>query len=193
MRRNLVVIVACIALTGACGKKQPPVTAGPAPAPALGGADTTTAARPTPIEDRLPVPPQPPSLAGDVVGSRALDDPSGLNGANSPFKPVLFALDSAELDDTARAVASANADILRRNATWMVTIEGHCDERGSAEYNLALGEQRAAAVRTYLVSLGIPANRIRTVSYGKEYPFDSGHNEEAWAKNRRGQFVITSR
>jgi peptidoglycan-associated lipoprotein len=74
-----------------------------------------------------------------------------------------------------------------------VTIEGHCDERGSAEYNLALGEKRAAAVRTYLLSLGIPAARVRTVSYGKEYPFDPGHTEDAWSKNRRGQFVITSR
>jgi peptidoglycan-associated lipoprotein len=90
-------------------------------------------------------------------------------------------------------VAAANAEILKKNVSWVVTIEGHCDERGSAEYNLALGDKRAAAIRNYLLSLGIPPARVRTVSYGKEYPFDPGHTEEAWAKNRRGQFVITSR
>jgi peptidoglycan-associated lipoprotein len=75
----------------------------------------------------------------------------------------------------------------------VVTIEGHCDERGTSEYNLALGERRAVAVKTYLASLGISPDRVRTVSYGKEFPFDPGHNEEAWASNRRAHFVITSR
>jgi peptidoglycan-associated lipoprotein len=192
MTRSLITLVALIALTAACAKKQPPVTAGPAPAPDLAAPDTATRP-PTRVDDGLIVPPQPPPLANDAVGGRALDDPAGLNGPNSPFKPVLFPLDSFELDDSGRAVAAANAEILKRNASWVVTIEGHCDERGSAEYNLALGEKRAAAVRTYLLSLGIPAARVRTVSYGKEYPFDPGHTEDAWSKNRRGQFVITSR
>jgi peptidoglycan-associated lipoprotein len=75
----------------------------------------------------------------------------------------------------------------------VVTIEGHCDERGTAEYNLALGERRAVAVKTYLVSLGISPDRLRTVSYGKEFPFDPGHTEDAWFKNRRAQFVITAK
>lgn len=194
MTRSLITIVALIALTAACGKKQPPVTAGQAPAPALGGADIAATTRPpTRVDDGLIVPPQPPPLANDAVGTRALDDPAGLNGPNSPFTPVLFPLDSSDLDDAGRAVAGANAEILKRNASWVVTIEGHCDERGSAEYNLALGDKRAAAVRAYLLSLGIPAARVRTVSYGKEYPFDPGHTEAAWSKNRRGQFVITSR
>jgi peptidoglycan-associated lipoprotein len=74
-----------------------------------------------------------------------------------------------------------------------VTIEGHCDERGTAEYNLALGERRATAVKTYLTSLGISPDRVRTVSYGKEFPFNPGHTEDAWVQNRRGHFVITSR
>ncbi len=74
-----------------------------------------------------------------------------------------------------------------------MTIEGHCDERGTAEYNLALGERRAVAARAYLVSLGIAADRLRTVSYGKEFPFDPGHDERAWAKNRRAHFVITAK
>jgi peptidoglycan-associated lipoprotein len=92
-----------------------------------------------------------------------------------------------------RATAQANADLLKKYPTWVVTVEGHCDERGTAEYNLALGERRSVAVKTYLVSLGIPPDRIRTVSYGKEFPFDPGHNEDAWAKNRRAHFVITSK
>ena len=74
-----------------------------------------------------------------------------------------------------------------------MTVEGHCDERGTAEYNLALGERRAVAARTYLVSLGIPADRLRTVSYGKEFPFDPDRSETAFSKNRRAHFVITGR
>ena len=82
---------------------------------------------------------------------------------------------------------------MKKNPRWVVTIEGHCDERGTAEYNLALGERRANTARDYLVSLGIPAARVKTVSYGKEFPFDPAHNEGAWAKNRRAHFVITAK
>jgi len=131
----------------------------------------------------------PPQLVEEIIENRTLND---LN-RESPFAPVGFALDSAELDDAARAVASANADVLRAFPTWVITIEGHCDERGTAEYNLALGERRAVAVKTYLESLGITSDRIRTVSYGKEFPFDPGHDERAWEANRRGHFVVTSR
>ena len=91
------------------------------------------------------------------------------------------------------AVAQANAELLKKYGTWVITVEGHCDERGTPEYNLALGERRAVAVKTYLVSLGVAPDRIRTVSYGKEFPFDPGHNDDAWAKNRRAHFVITSK
>ena len=87
----------------------------------------------------------------------------------------------------------ANAGILKKYSSWTVTIEGHCDERGTAEYNLALGERRAVAARTYLVALGISADRLRTVSYGKEFPFDPGHDDGAWGKNRRAHFVITAK
>ena len=83
--------------------------------------------------------------------------------------------------------------MLRQQPTWQVTVEGHCDERGTAEYNLALGERRAIAARAYLVSLGIAADRLRTVSYGKEFPFDPGHDEPAFTKNRRAHFVITAK
>jgi peptidoglycan-associated lipoprotein len=87
----------------------------------------------------------------------------------------------------------ANAEMLARFPTWSVTIEGHCDERGTAEYNLALGERRALATRRYLLELGLDAARVQTVSYGKEFPFDSGHDETAWAANRRAHFVITQK
>ena len=93
----------------------------------------------------------------------------------------------------AQKALDENAALLKRYPTWTVTIEGHCDERGTAEYNLALGERRAVAARAYLVSLGIPADRLRTVSYGKEFPFDPGHDEAAFAKNRRAHFVITAK
>jgi peptidoglycan-associated lipoprotein len=130
-----------------------------------------------------------PAISEDTIGTRSLED---LN-RDSPFKPAFFGLDSAELDDAGRAVVAANADIMRKFPTWVVTVEGHCDERGTAEYNLALGELRAVAVKTYLVALGIAPDRVRTVSYGKEFPFDTGHTETAWSKNRRGHFVITSK
>src|SRR6266581_1650048 len=112
---------------------------------------------------------------------------------NSPLKPLFFALDSAEVNAAGQTVLDADAAVLKKYASWTVTIEGHCDERGTAEYNLALGERRAVAARTYLVSLGVSADRLRTVSYGKEFPFDAGHDETSYVKNRRAHFVITAK
>jgi peptidoglycan-associated lipoprotein len=99
---------------------------------------------------------------------------------------------SSDLSAANQKTLDDNATLLKRYTSWAVTVEGHCDERGTAEYNLALGERRAIAARAYLVSLGIAADRLRTVSYGKEFPFDPGHDEAAWAKNRRAHFVITA-
>jgi peptidoglycan-associated lipoprotein len=107
--------------------------------------------------------------------------------------PVFFELDSSDLTSASQKVLEGNGNVLKRYPTWMITIEGHCDERGSAEYNLALGERRAVAARAYLVSLGISGDRLRTVSYGKEFPFDPGHEESSYAKNRRAHFVITAK
>jgi peptidoglycan-associated lipoprotein len=185
----VVMLLAALVVTS-CGRRRP-ATPQPAPTPAATNAPPpVTTAPPAPpqrVEDALPVPPQP--LSEDSVANRSLDD---LN-RDSPLKPVLFGLDSADLDDSGRVVATANADILRKYPTWVVTVEGHCDERGTAEYNLALGERRATSIKTYLTSLGISPERVRTVSYGKEFPFNPGHTEDAWAQNRRGHFVITSR
>ena len=112
--------------------------------------------------------------------------------AERPLGDVMFELDDWTLGEDARGVLQRNADWLRRWASTRITIEGHCDERGTREYNLALGERRAVAVKAYLASLGIPPDRIRTVSYGNEFPFDPGKTEDAFSKNRRGHFVITS-
>ena len=101
---------------------------------------------------------------------------------------VHFAFDSAQLSDEAQSELRTNADYLRKTPNARIVIEGHCDERGSAEYNLALGERRAIAVKKYLAWLGIDASRLQTVSYGSEQPLDPAHTEQAWAENRRAQF-----
>src|SRR5947208_11875117 len=190
-RAALCVLILVAVVAAACGGKKAPV-ARPAPPPS-----TTTAAvappaarppaPPEPVAEPIIVPPEP--VRDDTIASASLDD---LN-RNSPLKPVFFELDSSEISAEGRAALNGNAAALKKYTTWTVTIEGHCDERGTAEYNLALGERRAVAARTYLVSLGISADRLRTVSYGKEFPFDPGHDEAAWAKNRRAHFVITAK
>jgi len=190
MARSTVLTIVLIAAVTAAGCSNRRVgTPVPVPPTASAGRPATVPAPAPPqrIEDVAPVPP--PALVEDAIADRTIDD---LN-RSSPLDAVFFGVDSADLDAAARAIVTANADLLRKYPTWVVTIEGHCDERGTPEYNLALGERRAAAVRTYLTSLGVAPNRIRTVSYGKEFPFDPGHTEDAWSKNRRGHFVVTSR
>ena len=140
-----------------------------------------------PVVEPTIVPPEP--VRDDAISAASLDD---LN-RNSPLKAVFYELDSSELSAEGQRTLDQNAALLKRYPTWTVTVEGHCDERGTAEYNLALGERRAITARAYLVSLGIPADRLRTVSYGKEFPFDPGHDEAAFAKNRRAHFVITAK
>ena len=177
-----------VAVTAAaCGKKTPPVAKPPAPPPPAKTGAGAPPGPPQPVSEPVPVPPEP--IAEDAVGAKSLDD---LN-RDSPLKPVFYELDSADLSPGAQATLQENAGVLKKYGTWQITIEGHCDERGTAEYNLALGERRANAARDYLVSLGVGANRVRTVSYGKEFPFDPGHQEGAWSKNRRAHFVITAK
>ncbi len=185
---SFTVLVLGSLLAGACAKRPAPVAAPTQPPPAITAPPAVgPPAPPVRVEEALPVPAQ-PALADDSAANRSLDD---LN-RNSPLKPVFFTVDSADLDELGRATTSANAEVLKKNPRWVVTIEGHCDERGTAEYNLALGERRAIAVKTFLVSLGIPPDRVRTISYGKEFPFDPAKTDEAFQKNRRGHFVITS-
>jgi peptidoglycan-associated lipoprotein len=106
------------------------------------------------------------------------------------FTPVYFDYDSAQVKPSERPAIEAAAEYLRKNASLAVVVEGHCDERGSAEYNLALGERRALAVRAYLVGLGVDAARVQTRSFGEERPADPGHEDAAWSRNRRGEFVL---
>jgi len=186
MRWQLIVLMVALALAGACGKKKPAPIAQPAPPPSEAPVNPgPPPAPPQRVEEAIPV----PSISEDAIGNRSLED---LN-RNSPFQPAFFGLDSSELDDRGRAIVSANVDIMKKYSSWVITIEGHCDERGTAEYNLALGERRAVAVKAYMVSLGVSPDRLRTVSYGKEFPFDMGHSDSAWAQNRRAHFVITSK
>jgi len=111
----------------------------------------------------------------------------------SALERIYFDFDSYTLSDKARKALTNNADYLRKNAAVKLRIEGNCDERGSAEYNIALGEKRAKTAMKYLVTMGIPEDRLATVSYGKEKPADPGHDEAAWAKNRRDEFTIPTK
>lgn len=197
-RKTLHIAIAIVLAVSAaaCKPRQPKVTTAP-------DSGTTTApvetARTEPAKPLPPPPTVPPPVrvdetpvvrpVEDAVASSALDD---LNRSGL-LKPAFFPLDSHELNDEGRMVVSANAEVLKKYATWMITVEGHADERGTAEYNLALGEKRANAVRTYLISLGVSPDRLKVISYGKEFPFDPGHDEAAWSKNRRAHFVITAK
>ena len=194
MRRTslalLVVIV--FGFAAACGKKQPPVARPTTPPPATTGAAGATPTRPPappePVPEPVTIPADPTVTSGDM-SARSIDD---IN-KQSPFQPVFFALDSDEIDAQGQAALQNNAQILKQYGTWVLTIEGHCDERGTPEYNLALGERRAIAARDYLVSLGIAPDRLKTVSYGNEFPFDPAHTEEAYSQNRRAHFVVTAK
>jgi len=107
------------------------------------------------------------------------------------LEKIYFDFDMAELKAEAREMLKKKAEWLKANPEYSLLIEGNCDERGTMAYNLALGERRAGAAMKYLVDLGVPAEKISTVSYGEEKPFDAGHDEEAWAKNRRDDFTLT--
>ncbi len=112
---------------------------------------------------------------------------------SSLIKDVHFDFDKYDIRPADAEILKANAAVLAKNPNVKIQIEGHCDERGTIEYNLALGERRASSTKTYLVSIGIPANRISTISYGKERPLDPAHNEEAWTKNRRAHTIIVAK
>jgi len=188
MNKTLMALaVACVTMLPACHKNTAPVTRPAPPPPADAVPPPRTPEPPTPATEPTVVPPEP--VPNDAISSASLDD---LN-RNSPLKPVFFELDSSDLSPDGQKTLDENATVMKRYASWAITIEGHCDERGTAEYNLALGERRAAAARAYLVSLGIASDRLRTVSYGKEFPFDPGHDESAFSKNRRAHFVITAK
>lgn len=113
-------------------------------------------------------------------------------GEEGPLKEIHFAFDSAELDESARTTLRDDGNWLRDHAQAKVEIEGHCDERGTVEYNLALGAKRARAAKDYLVAFGIAADRLTTISYGEELPLCHEHDETCWQRNRRVHFVVLS-
>jgi peptidoglycan-associated lipoprotein len=184
---SLVVTLAVLVALSACGgKKRPPVLA------------TAPGGERTPAEGAERAPAQPLDEGPDVravqgegtAGSDISGNALG-SGEGGPLADVHFELDSAVLTDEARATLEKHALWLQGHRDVRVTVEGHCDERGTVEYNLALGEQRARATREYLSSLGVAAERLRVVSFGKERPLEPGNNEAAWAKNRRAHFAVS--
>ena len=167
--RRVAWVALLVLLVAGCAKKAPE----PPPAP-----PTQTEAPPTPPPPPPP-PPQPETPPAPTVTSES-------------FSPVFFDFDSYALREDGRAALDQNAKVLRDNASAQITIEGHCDERGTVEYNQALGERRAAAARDYLIGAGIEASRIQVVSYGKERPFATGSDESSWQQNRRAHFTLRS-
>jgi len=121
-----------------------------------------------------------PGIEGEVLESKMLKD-------------ITFDFDKYDIRPQDASILKENAALLMKYPNMKVQIEGHCDERGTIEYNLALGERRANSCKNYLISLGVPRDRISTISYGKERPLDPGHTEEAWAKNRRAHTVVLSK
>lgn len=133
-----------------------------------------------------PTPPAETAIAGRPGAGAAGTAAAGV----SPLKDVFFEYDKAAINADQRAALNDNANWLKANSRVKIVIEGHCDERGTAEYNLGLGDRRTKALRDYLVASGVPADRIGTISYGKERPFVIGHDENTWKMNRRGHFAI---
>jgi peptidoglycan-associated lipoprotein len=175
------ITVVILAFVAACSSK-PKATPPPAPTPAPVSTPTVVT-----IEPPAPTPQPTPRVDADDITRKSLSEIS------SYLKPAFFDYDKADIRPDARDVLAANATWLKKYSSVQFTIEGHCDERGTAQYNLALGDRRANASKDYLASLGVDASRIKTVSYGKERPFAAGHDEDSWQKNRRAHFVVTAK
>ncbi len=189
LRVALPAVGLCLALgVAGCAKKAPaPAPAPPPPAPAPAPA-TTPPPPPPPPPPPAPEAPR-PLTEEEIFAKKSLEE---LN-AEKPLGDVFFAYDSASISDEGRATLQKNMEWLRKWTGTRVLVEGHCDSRGTPEYNLALGEQRAASVRDYLVSLGLPADRVTIVSKGEEQPFCTEEAESCFSQNRRGHFLITAK
>ncbi len=164
-----VLVVPGLMLTASCAKKVVK------PEAAVSKSDTTA-------QRVVPPPPAPVDNSAQVAALAARQ--------KFQAEDVRFAFDSAVLDMTAQSILKDKAAWLKANTGANIVIEGNCDERGTVAYNLALGERRAASAKTFLTNMGVAPARMATISYGKEKPLDPGHNEQAWAKNRRDHFVI---
>jgi peptidoglycan-associated lipoprotein len=172
---RLLVMAAMTALLAAgCAKKPAPEAAAPSPV------------MERPVVSEIPAQPVPGFQDQAVTDMPLAPELASVAG----LQRIHFAFDQHTLSDQARETLAGNAAWLKANPGARVVIEGHCDERGSDEYNLALGERRALAAQSYLISLGISANRLSTISYGEERPLAPGRGEEAWAQNRRAEFKV---
>jgi peptidoglycan-associated lipoprotein len=178
----LVLALGAMACSGGPKAQAPP----PEPTP-----EPTPEAEEAVIEEEVSEPVT-ETLSTEEVSSELPEDLAILN-ARGYLEDVFFDTDRFDLTPEARGVLAKNANWLIEFSSVLILVEGHCDERNTREYNLALGERRANAVRDYLMSLGVNPDRIRTISYGEERPFALGHTEEAWRLNRRAHFVITAR
>jgi peptidoglycan-associated lipoprotein len=173
----LLAVVAMFSLITGCGSDPEPQTDPEATMPGEGGEAVETVPEPVVPESAEPT---------DTIPA---PDYGAMEPAEYGVEDIFFAFDEYDLDDVAMSTLSRNARILKEHSDVVILIEGHCDERGTIEYNLALGEKRAKAVRDYLVSLGVASSRLRVTSYGESKPFAMGSNETAWAKNRRAHFA----
>jgi peptidoglycan-associated lipoprotein len=185
------VVPVLLALLSGCPKKKPNTP------PKDLNVETTTVAPPPPASSTEDVrPPQQPTTADKTENPLLSED---LQVVNDELRrrgfagDIYFNYDESNLSDEAREKLARNADVLKGQPQFQVTIEGHCDERGTSEYNLALGERRANAVRDYLGSLGVTPARMRTISYGKERPVCTQNEESCWSQNRRAHMVVTGR
>jgi peptidoglycan-associated lipoprotein len=171
----------------ACGKKAPD-TPKPQPAPPPTVEATRTEPKPPPPPAPPPATPNRVPTEDEIYASLTPDEI-----AKKYLSDVFFDYDSVELTDQTRGSLQKNAEFMKRRTSVRILIEGHADSRGTNEYNLALGERRADAARDYLVSLGVPADRITVVSKGEEQPFCREETEACWQQNRRGHFIVTAR
>ncbi len=181
-RTGAAALLICAFAASACGKKPP--VAGPPPPPPPAEKPATT-----PPPPPAPTPPPPPTPTPAPVEEETIESLT----KSGVLKPVFFAYDSVVITEEARGILQKNADYLKKRQTAKVMVEGHADSRGTNEYNLALSDRRAAAVRDYIVSLGITADRISSVAKGEEQPFCKEETEACWQQNRVGYFVFTAK
>ena len=180
----LALSVAAMVAAG-CAKKQTVKSEGTQGAP---GASSAPSVGEAPMKEAPPAPVAP--TPAEQLASAAAAGVAVTEEKPSQFDDVRFDFDKSEVKEAGRKTCEVVADYMKKHPQAKMQIEGHCDDRGTAEYNLALGERRATAVMAYLVSLGVPKAALSTVSFGMEKPLDPGHDEGAWAKNRRAHFVL---
>jgi peptidoglycan-associated lipoprotein len=188
-RHRILAVVFLAVLAFACGPKRPPNLA--SATPGEGGSEGAGPRYEDTSGSRPDTGPGINPLEGSGLREVELPDATDVTTEGGPLDDVYFEYDQYELTDATRAVLGKHAEWLRALPVAKVMVEGHCDERGTVEYNLALGDKRARAVREHLVSLGIPEGRLSAISLGKERPKDPGHDEAAWAKNRRAHFAVS--